>query len=327
MTKEAICYGRAPSKELCALLAPGEFLSPIRCLHNKREVQGLALDVHFRGDVIHVYCGLTRLFDVRRMRRTGNLRLDAHEEHRKYDKECIFFREWRTDDGKFNEFRSSMEIYLNDVKISSRHSKEGRVQMNWSRVATPWMSFDRECRLKYCSREYRRKTAIFPEVDAAYERLCSNYENHRSGVYRKRWAKAEKKATKLDRLAVDHDGRLVLIELKDAESGKKDDVYYSPFQLLQYVWEWHEALKNSGMLLAQLQSLLNMRVDLLRLPEPRRTLTGCIRPAVCFGLDGRSTEVRQRFAFVLNICNEHLPEGVGPIETWEYRDGAPCRIL
>lgn len=319
MTKEAICYGRTPSKELCALLAPGEFLSPICCLHhNKREVQGLTLDVHFRGDVIHVYCGLTRLFDVQRMRRTGNLRLNAHKTHRKYDRECKFFREWRTDDGEFNEFKSSMEIYLNDVKIGSRHSKEGRVQMNWSRVAAPWMPFDRECRLQYCSSEYRRKTAIFPEVDAAYERLCSNREGQ--------WAKAEKKATKLDQLAVDHDGRLVLIELKDAEGGTKD-VYYSPFQLLQYVWEWHEALKNSDRLLAQLQSLLNVRVDLLRLPEPRRTLTGCIRPAVCFGLDGRSPEVRRRFAFVLNICNEHLPEGVGPIETWKYRDGAPCRIL
>ena len=158
--------------------------------------------------------------------------------------------------------------------------------------------------------------------------MLENYRNHEDQVGRCQWAKPPKKGGReLDQLAIDPDGRLVLIELKDAEEGRPKDVFYSPFQLLQYVWEWHEALRNNApRLLEQVQSLLDSRVDLLGLAKPAKNLTGCIRPAVCFGHDGRSDEVRRRYRFVLDVCNRHLPEGVGPIETWEYGVGAPRRI-
>ena len=69
METQTVTYERAPSKELCALLAPGEFLSPICDLHrhNVEVYDGLGLDVHFRrDDEIHAYCGLTRLFVLKR---------------------------------------------------------------------------------------------------------------------------------------------------------------------------------------------------------------------------------------------------------------------
>ena len=37
--------------------------------------------------------------------------------------------------------------------------------------------------------------------------------------------------------------RLVVIELKDA-SKRSTEVYYSPFQLLQYIWEWGSELED-----------------------------------------------------------------------------------
>ena len=49
-------------------------------------------------------------------------------------------------------------------------------------------------------------------------------------------------ARKVDQLAIDPEGRLVLIELKDAEAND-DRLYYVPVQLLQYLWEWHGALE------------------------------------------------------------------------------------
>lgn len=104
-------------------------------------------------------------------------------------------------------------------------------------------------------------------------------------------------------------------------------MYYSPFQLLQYVWEWHESLKNNAPeLLAQVQSLLDARVALGLTEAPAAHLIGRICAAVCFGRDGRSDEVKRRYRFVLNICNRHLPEGVGSIETWEYGSEVPRRI-
>lgn len=300
---QAISYKRTPSAKLRDLLAPGGFLSSICDLHRNDE-----LDVHFRGgDIVHAYRGLTRLFDLKRMRR-GMLRVSADSEHMQYDPERAFFREWNPNGGGFNE---AMNNYLGKVKVGSRHtSKEGAVQMKWSRVTEPWTPFDREVRLKYSSREHRKEAKEFDGVKEAYRKLCE--EADRSG-----WAKPTKTASKLDQLAVSPDGRLVLVELKDAEKGQPKEIFYSPFQLLQYIWEWHVALENNAPLLKKVQSLLDVRVG-LGLTVPTAIIARCIRAAVCFGRDGRSDEVKRRYCRVLDICNRHLPDGVDSIETWEY---------
>ena len=64
-----------------------------------------------------------------------------------------------------------------------------------------------------------------------------------------------KDSLKLDQIAVDPDGNLVLLEIKDA-SGSSSKVYYAPFQVLQNVWEWHFAL---DAVRGSLQELLDMR--------------------------------------------------------------------
>ena len=306
---QAIAYERTPSAELRDLLAPGGFLSPVCDLHRDGE-----LDVHFRGgDIIHAYCGLTRLFDLERKRRGGTLTVSADRKHMQYDLERAFFGDWKPHSDGFKE---AMDNYLGRVKVGSRHtSKEGAVQMKWSRVTEPWIPFDREVRLKYRSEEHRQKAKKFDAVKEAYREL---YERADRGG----WAKPTKTASKLDQLAVSPDGRLVLVELKDAEKGQSKEIFYSPFQLLQYVWEWHGALENNASLLKQVQSLLDVRVE-LGLTAPATTIAGCIRAAVCFGRDGRSDKVKRRYCRVLQICNSHLPDGVAPIETWEYGGERP----
>lgn len=124
-------------------------------------------------------------------------------------------------------------------------------------------------------------------------------------------------AVKLDQLAVDQEGRLVLIELK---SGKTQD-YYAPFQLLQYVWEWHGALQRSPNLLEDVSGLLNARVEACLTPKPKTQPTGRIRAAIGLGPDERTCEVKRRYHEVLDIVNCNLPDGVGDIETWELQDG------
>ena len=327
VTKRPISYERAPSKELCALFAPGQFLSEICDLHrnNVDAHGGLGLDIHFRcDDEIHVYRGLTRVFVLKRMR-NGVLRASADEGYIQYDRERVFFREWGTHE---SGFKRAMDSYLRKLKIDPRYTaKEGRIQMKWSRVSEPWMAFDREARLQYKSKKYRIRTKVFAGVEDALGQLSENYDSHRNEVRHRQWAKPKGGASELDQLAISPDGQLVLVELKDAERGKEREVYYSPFQLLQYVWEWHEALRNNApQLLAQVQSLLDSRVALGLVGTPATHLTGDIRAAVCFGRDGRSDEVRQRYSLVLDVCNRHLPEGVEPIETWEYGAEAPSRI-
>ena len=114
----------------------------------------------------------------------------------------------------------------------------------------------------------------------------------------------------------------------NGEDGSKrsSEVYYAPFQLVQYVWESHAAL---GAVRANLQKLIDARVVLGLAPEDTPQLKGCIRAVVGFGGESgaaRSDEVKRRYCKVLSVVNEHLPPGVGPIETWEIADTGPRRL-
>ena len=86
--------------------------------------------------------------------------------------------------------------------------------------------------------------AFRPSVDDARGELSALALSRRSlPARRDRWRMPPnpKDRLKLDQLAVDPAGNLVLLELKDA-SGSSSEVYYAPFQLLQNAWEWHQAL-------------------------------------------------------------------------------------
>ena len=98
-----------------------------------------------------------------------------------------------------------------------------------------------------------------------------------------------------------------------------ESVYYSPLQLLQYIWQWHSALGKSPELRERLQDLIDTRMDLGLTPRSDARLTDPIRirAALCFGPGELSDEVKRRYGIVLKIVNDHLPQGVGPIETWQ----------
>ena len=158
------------------------------------------------------------------------------------------------------------------------------------------------------------------EVDEAYVQLGAIVASKRKLPYRKdHWAMLpqRKKSNEIDQIAVDPQGRLVIVELKDASAS---DVYYAPFQLLQYVWEWHNAL---GAVRGSLQKLLDARVALGLTPANVPRITGGVRAAIGLGDDGRSEEVRHRYERVLGVVNAHLPLGVSPIETWKLWVAGP----
>ena len=180
-------YPRAPSRELLKLLMPGGFLAPLIDLHRRR-LKGTELDVHFRiGDEIQVYCGLTRILTVKRLKRfrllrkqteplkslDGLLRIEADPKYigQPCAKETGLFRRWRIGEYGLNE---AIESYLNDVEVNPSFIKgEGAIQLQWSRVTWPWTPFDREAVLNYPSIERREETKKFPEVKAAFHRRLS----------------------------------------------------------------------------------------------------------------------------------------------------------
>ena len=298
-------YDRAPSPELQSLLSPGGFLAPLVDLQGE-DIAGHFHDVHFRvNDEVHVYRGLTRLVTVSR-NVNGEVRLTAHATYQSQACARGLFRLWRVDEPGLGE---ELLHYLRAVKASpSRVVGEGLVQEQWARVNAPWTPFDREGTLA----GPHQMGMDFPRVQSALSRLTDLARS--SG-----WAAPGGRGTNIDQLAVDPEGRLVLLELKDA-SKRAAEVYYAPFQLLQYVWEWHAVLEEVW---EDLQALISARVVAGLSPPGTGPLTGGIRAAVGFGADGRSPRVKQRYGAVLEVVNQHLPEGVGPVEAWEFTGAGP----
>ena len=61
-------------------------------------------------------------------------------------------------------------------------------------------------------------------------------------------------------------------------------------------------------------------------PKDVSNFKGGIRAAVGFGNDVPTAKTKERYKKVLKIVNEHLPTGVGPIETWAWSDNGPYRL-
>ena len=258
------------------------------------------------NDEVQIYCGLARVLNVRR-NRNGTVRVSAHQTYSRQDCARAILRRWRTDE--VDEFGRALDTYLQSVNVSNRHTAtEGAVQSMWSRVEYPWVPFDREAVLRYGTG--KQSTAPkFKQVEQARNELEAIAESQK-------WAMPRATGGEVDQLAVDPEGRLVTAELKDA-SASPASVFYTPFQLLHYVWEWYNALE---LVRSGLQELINARVELGLTPNPVPRLTGGIRVAVCFGRDGRSDEVKDRYDRVLEVVNRHLPPLVPPIETWTFEE-------
>lgn len=315
MTASTPSYPRTPSEELQTLLSSGGFLAPLVDL-NKRQVAGVELDVHLRThDEVQVYCGLTRLLVVRR-NRNGTVNVSAEQAYSKQECAKAIIRQWSTN--RASDFRRALDAYLRRVEVARRHiDGEGSLQSRWSRVTNPWIPFDREAVLSYSTQEESTGAREIDQVNAARSALEAIVESRRHlPPQGGRWIKVPPGGREVDQLAVDSEGRLALLELKNA-SASSASVYYTPFQLLHYIWEWHNALEAVRQ---QLQGLLDSRVALGLTPGSAPALTGGIRAAVCFGRDTRSGEVERRYQQVLQVVNQYLPSGVPSIETWTLED-------
>lgn len=330
-------YKRAPSPALRRLLSAGGFLAPLLV---RRRHSGIDLEVQLRpGNQVHLYCGLTCLVKARTSR-NGEVWVESHDEYATQLCADLLFRPgragpvgrgayrrdvWGVDEAGFPE---ALDRFLGDVKVGSRQTKEGAVQACWSRIDTPWIVFDKEAALSYPSKEEHSRQlaeALRPAVDKARDQLRTLALDSRSlPNNRHHWEKPPEPKTrlKLDALAVDPEGKLVLLEIKDA-SGSEGEVYYSPFQVLQNVWEWHCAL---NAVRASLQSLLDARVALGLTPDSVPRISGGLRAAIGFGADERSDKVRSRYLEVLGIVNAMLPQGMSSIETWALPNGMPVRL-
>lgn len=302
-------YARCPSQLLLDLLADGATLAPMR---RRWSVAGVPLDLQFREhDEVHLYCGLTRLVTVRRTPR--GLRLSASKTYTDQPCASALFRPWSLDDPSFGR---ALEDYLRGVQVGPRWvSKEGSVQAAWMAVDDPWVTLDREAVIGRASRIDRGVALDHEPVEAAFDAVDAR-------AVREGWRRpaAPKGANELDQLAVDPEGRLVLVELKDARAS---DVVTAPLQALRYLWEWHAEV---DALLPSLNDLLAARRAVGLVPADTPSLDGRLRAAIAWGEGSPSAEVLRRLRVIKEIVDAHLPEGVGEVEVWALREGAAYRV-
>jgi hypothetical protein len=302
-------YDRAPTEGLIELLAHGGLLAPLRATWS---VAGLPLDLQFReGDEVHLYCGLTRLLAARR--RARGVRLEASPTYTGQACASALFRAWGVGEAGFEE---ALSAYLAGVIVDERWvRKEGAVQAAWMAVCEPWVTLDREAVLGRPSSAARTLALDAPSVRAAHEAVDAL-----AGTGGWRRPATPKGANELDQLAVDPEGRLVLVELKDARSS---EVVTAPLQALRYAWEWHEALPT---VLPSLRALLAARRRVGLVPDETPGLTGELRTVVAWADGGPSAEVHRRMLAVKQVVDGHLPVGVTEVEVWALPAGVPTRI-
>ena len=314
MTNLSISYKRAPSAALEEFLMPNGSQGPLLMLDNQ-VIADHKCSVHFRlTDEIHVYRGLTRVLTAKWLRRRHRLKIPADKRYAYTDQICEagLCGEW---DVLGAEFEETLHRYLATVKVKPRHTdNEGAVQTLWSGVRCPWTSFDREAVLNYESTSHREESKRFPAVHEACTEL-------KKVSRRREFEKPSIGARRLDQLAVDNKGRLVLLELKDG-SQHNGKMYYSPFQLLQYVWEWHCALDDVR---TDVLELIRSRKRMRLTPESVPDLTRGIRASVCFGQATPTSKAEEYFETVLEIVNQFLPVGMDAIEVWRHDGSNPHR--
>lgn len=293
-----IRYARAPSSAFASLLSSSPLLK-------SRVVAGLPVDPQLReGDHLHLYCGLTRLLDASLFNDT--LRLSAHPTYTSQPCGADLFREWSPQDPALS---AALDHYFANVVVKPAQVRgEGAVQARWAQVRDPWISFDREGVIGYEDSAARSAARSFPTLSQARSEIEALAGS---------WGPVPKTGGEVDQLAVDPQGRLVLLELKDSSS----PAYYAPLQLLQYLHEWAGALPT---LHSSLMALMESRKTLGLSPE-MPPLSGGLRAVLAFGEGRPSTEVQQRLMLVKMVVNRYLPEGVEPMEVWSLEQGAPVR--
>ncbi|MFO0645856.1 MAG: hypothetical protein U0326_06435 [Polyangiales bacterium] len=208
---------------------------------------------------------------------------------------------------------AELGVPLEETRVPSKEEERAV----WIGPSAPWIPLGDPPTLRHATPELRGEARNAPQFATAHREI----ESVRSS---KRWrsTKERTKSPAVDHLAIDKEGRLVLLLLKGGEQ-TESSICYAPLELLQHVHEWRVAFAAMRQDLDRLRlARVGVGTSDTRVPE----LSGIFRPVVGFSRSPAPPELRAWLNTVLPIVNRHLPAEVVPIELWTLRDGVPIPL-
>jgi hypothetical protein len=310
-------YNRKISQALVEALGPG---GPFSLLARYAKTQYLA-DLQLRGYPhskrcwATLYCGITKVLDV--YERDGLFCLKGKRESPMWDKtweEGRKLDEWQSAGKRLNKY---IDRAIRDV--GERFTKEGNIQaMLCTRAADLFSVIDRETIIGFSNKAERIATYLRLQgpLHAAFP--------HDPG---RPWFVPKKFGGKLDLLAVDHDGRLLAIEVKPGSN--LVGITWAPIQATFYAELLRAWFKEEGQnTLRALQEMLQQRIDLELTRDPNRSLKYPldIVPIVAIGGAPKSAEALPRLKTVQQALLD-AKVGYPSLEVWQVEDSVKREIL
>lgn len=318
---------RAASFELLNTLNPGGLAHSLIRLRNKNlqeaDPADRLLDVQLRRSWVSLYVGLTTVLDLH-VTKTG-YRLKAHETWREFAPNLPWstFLTQQQLTARWGEVDAYLSKVISEVPQRRRgaHIIEGRVHAAiCSGVSNDYRVINRETSHTFKDIGIKERICA-PISDSIYSAVeeHSNTEKWWPGVrYNQKDKRSKKLGTSPDVLAVENDGRLLVIEAKPANA--LDGIAWGPAQVSFYAQLFALWIENAYRTHQGLQQMLEQRKVLGLTPDGGGEIESSsqIVPVLAIGPGEMRPSALKRsleVASVLNQASQKVP--TSPIEIWK----------
>lgn len=305
------------------------FLIANPLIPDQKRFKGLTeFDIQFReNNNVAVYCGLTKVLNIKFNQRGG---IPFRFNSKSYSKQsCFPSIEINTNP---EQVIQAVHNYLNQMIIDDKWwKKEGIVQTqyislcsrNW-KISAPAAIFDKELVFSYKSEKVKTflHNKYTEQINSIKNKLINNIGNNWKAI-------KETGAEEIDLMGFSAKGNeLYIIEVK-GNNASADQIYYSPFQLLYYIYQWNDALNNSPKIVQNINDLVNQKKVISLLPAnfPKLNEVEKIIPVLAVQKKTWSDEVQNRLESTIRFINLNTNRSLLNFEIWEINNGRINRTM
>jgi len=321
-------YQRVIGGDLKGLLLPGGGLHWLYLLVKERKDLDFLVGANKSKKWIYVYQGTTKLLDISMKRNSANISANpAYLELAQKNNLDIYGIKEISDLNFKDDFVRLIPCLSQDSKFRSYYAnkKEGYFQNLFSRQfgilsdgSEDFVVVDKEVVIGYANKKV--KEIYFGEQRKRFMAINEALSRLDAKIY---GSKLSEKAlgNELDFLAVNRDGKILLIEFKHGSSTK--GIYLSPIQIGLYYYIFHEYIKQyKDDFISHISSMIKQKKEMGLISQqwPDVTLTTEIIPTLVIAEYNPESSAFVNFKEVLKICRDKLADNsfLSELIVYEY---------